>query len=94
MPIRIALSVCVLVLGSMATVAFAHAGDSYGGFGPSAATETQQIDSPPDNGTVPPDSGETLPWLQQQNQSQPDAYSVGEQPVSTEEYDMDDEGGH
>ena len=95
MQIRTALVACVLVLGTLAAITSASAGDNYSGFGPSAGTETQEIGSSPDNEVAPLDNGETLPWLQPQSQHQQDVYSVeGEQPAASEEYDMDDEGGH
>ena len=96
MPIRTALAACVLVLGTLATVTSASAGDPYGGFGPSSDTATQEIGSDPDNVTPAPDDQQTLPWLQQQSQDQQDSYgNAGEQQGSADNgYDMDDEGGH
>ena len=96
MQIRTALVACVLVLGTLAAITSASAGDNYGGFGPSAGTETQEIGSSPNNGVAPLDNGETLPWLQPQSQHQQDTYgSEGAQQGALDNgYDMDDEGGH
>ena len=96
MPIRTALAAYVLVLGTLATVTSASAGDPYGGFGPNSDTATQAIGSEPDNSAPAPDDQQTLPWLQQQSQDQQDSYgNAGEQQGSADNgYDMDDEGGH
>jgi len=96
MPIRTALVACAIAFATLATVTAVFAGDTYGGFGPSDATETQEIGSNPDNGAAPPDSDQTLPWLQQQGQHQQDTYgSEGTQQGSADQgYDTDDEGGH
>jgi hypothetical protein len=96
MPIRTALAVCVLVFGILGAVTAAGAGDPYGGFGPSASSETQEIGPNPNSGAALPEIDHTLPWLQQQSQPQQDIYgNGGAQPGSADEgYDMDDEGGH
>ena len=97
MPIRTALMACVLVLGTLATVTSASAGDPYGGFGPSSDTATQEIGSDPGNDS--PRRRPTTrpcPGIQQQSQDQQDSYgNAGEQQGSADNgYDMDDEGGH
>ncbi|MGA7456730.1 MAG: hypothetical protein WBW51_05310 [Methyloceanibacter sp.] len=94
MPIRIALVVCVLVFGSVATVTAVSAGDPYGGFGPSG-TDTPEVNTDPAN-AVAPDDQQTLPWLQQQSQNQQNNYGAEweQQSAPSGEYDMDDEGGH
>ena len=95
MPIRIALFVCALVFGSLSAVTAVYAGDTYGGFGPSAATETQETGSNSDDGAAPPAVDQTLPWLQPQSQQQGTYGSEGTQQGSVDRgYDMDDEGGH
>ena len=70
MPIRSALIACVLVLGTLAAVTSASAGDPYGGFGPSSDTATQEIGSDPGNDSPPTTDDQTLPWQQQQSQDQ------------------------
>jgi hypothetical protein len=94
MPIRIALVVCVLVFGSFAAGTAAHAGDSYGGFGPSV-TDTSKVNA--DTADAPaPDVDQTLPWLQQPSQSPQDNSGAAwdQQGAASNADDMDDEGGH
>jgi hypothetical protein len=93
MSIRIALLSCVL--GFAGSVS-AHAGDSYGGFGPSQESSGQAISSDPALEAAPSSIDQTLPWLQPQYQAQQqDSYgNTADQPVSSDTYDMDDEGGH
>jgi hypothetical protein len=97
MTIRTALVVCAVALAILTSGTAANAGDPYGGFGPSTS-----VPATPDTGADPgpaaasPDAYQTLPWLQQQSQIQPES-STGawdqQGPVSGD-YDMDDEGGH
>jgi hypothetical protein len=96
MPIRTALMACVLLLGTLAAVTSASAGDPYGGFGPSIDTATQELGSDPGNDSPPTNDDQTLPWIQQQSQDQQDSYdNAGAQQGSADNgYDMDDEGGH
>jgi hypothetical protein len=92
MPIRTALGVCALVLGLSATTA--RAGDNYGGFGPDD-TNTQETGSDADAGGSTPSADQTLPWLQQQSQNQPDAYGDGLQQGAVDDgSDVDDASGH
>jgi hypothetical protein len=92
MAIRIALLSCVLALAGSVS---AYAGDSYGGFGPSQESSNQAISSDPALESAPSGIDQTLPWLQPHYQAQPqDLYGNAEQPVSSDTYDMDDEGGH
>ena len=96
MPIRIALVVCLLVVGSFAART-ANAADPYGGFGPSPSEPaTPDTSSDPGPAEAVPEAYQPLPWLQQQSQNQPDNSSPGWEQPSTggSEYDMDDEGGH
>jgi hypothetical protein len=96
MPIRIALGVCVLVVGSLAA-GTANAADPFGGFGPSPSEPaTPDTGADPGQAEAVPDAYQTLPWLQQQSQNQPDNSSAAwdQQGASGGEYDMDDEGGH
>jgi len=96
MPIRTALVACALMFGTLSAIAAADAADNYGGFGPSAGTETQEIGSNPNNAVPPPNSDQPLPWLQQQSQHQQDTYGgEGTQQGAVEEEDPnDDEDGH
>ena len=96
MSIRSALMACVLVLGTFAAVTSASAGDSYGGFGPSSDTATQEIGSDPDNVSPPTNDDQTLPWIQPQSGDQQDVYGSesAQQGADDSGYDMDDEGGH
>jgi hypothetical protein len=93
MPIRIALLSCILALAGSVS---ADAGDSYGGFGPSQDSSTQPINADSASGSMPPGGDQTLPWLQPQHQiQQQDFYgNTADQPVASDTYDMDDEGGH
>jgi hypothetical protein len=95
MTIRTALAGCALAFATLAAGTAAYAGDPYGGFGPSE-TGTQEIGSDPDQGGPTPDAYQTLPWLQQQSQSQQDSHGGewDQQGAASDEYDMDDEGGH
>jgi hypothetical protein len=95
MTIRIALVGCVLAFATLAGTA-AHAGDPYGGFGPSA-TETPKVNADA-AGAVAPDIDQTLPWLQPQMQNQQESYSGGEwyeqRAVQDDGSDIDDASGH
>lgn len=96
MPIRIALVVCLLVIGSYAA-GTANAADPYGGFGPSPSEPaTPDASSDPGPTGAAPEAYQPLPWLQQQSQTQPDVSSApwDQQGTAAGEYDMDDEGGH
>jgi hypothetical protein len=100
MPIRIALIACALVLGTLATVTSASAGDPYGGFGPSD-TDTQEIGSDPNTGGATPDDSQNMESIQQQTQDQQDTYgSAGSQQDAVEQgednqgADNDVEDGH
>ena len=90
MPIRTALIACVLVLGTLAAVTSASAGDPNPGLA-QAATQ-QEIGSNPGNDSPPT----TVPWQQQQSQDQQNIYgSAGDEQGSADNgHDMDDEGGH
>ena len=79
MTIRTALMACALVLGTLAAITAAHAGDPYGGFGP-GDSNTQETGSDADAGGSTPAADQTLPWLQQQSQNQPDTYGDALQP--------------
>jgi hypothetical protein len=92
MTIRIALLSCVLALAGSVS---AHAGDGYGGFGPNPDSSPQIVNSDPALEAAPSGADQTLPWLQPQYQvQQQNLYGNADQPISTDTYDMDDEGGH
>ena len=96
MPIRIALVVCLLVVGNYAA-GTAYAADPYGGFGPSPTEPaTPDASSDPGPAGAAPEAYQPLPWLQQQSQDQPDNSNAAwdQQGAAGGEYDMDDEGGH
>jgi hypothetical protein len=97
MTIRTALVACAVALAILAAEAPAYAADPYGGFGPSPSEPaTQETGSDPGQAGSTPDAYQALPWLQQQSQNQPESY-VGawdRQRPASDEYDMDDEGGH
>lgn len=94
MPVRAALVGCVLLLGTLATMTAANAGDGYGGFGPSDSG-SQEIGSNPINAEPAGDESQPLPWLQQQSQSQPDNYGAWDQQGAVDDgSDVDDASGH
>jgi hypothetical protein len=96
MPIRIALVVCLFVVGSYAA-GTANAADPYGGFGPSPSEPaTPDASSDPGPAGAAPEAYQPLPWLEQQSQNQPDNSSApwDQQGAAGGESDMDDEGGH
>jgi hypothetical protein len=86
---------CALLFGTLATTA-ASAGDPYGGFGPNGDTAKQEIGSDSDNGSLPMNDDQTLPWIQPQSGDQQDVYGseATQQGSPDTGYDMDDEGGH
>jgi hypothetical protein len=94
MPIRTALTVCALMLGTLAAITGASAGDPYGGFGPSDAGTQPTSPDPVTEGSTPA-ADQTLPWLQQQSQNQPDTYGDGLQQGAVDDgSDVDDASGH
>ena len=95
MQIRTALVACVLVLGTLAAIVSASAGDNYGGFGPSNI-DTQEIGSDPDIGGPAPEDYQSMETIQPQGEAQQDIYGSesAQQGADDNGYDMDDEGGH
>jgi hypothetical protein len=88
---------CAMALAIVAIGTAAYAADPYGGFGPSPSeSATPEAGSNPDQAGGAPDAYQTLPWLQQQSQNQPESSSGAwdQQGSASGEYDMDDEGGH
>jgi hypothetical protein len=97
MTIRTALVGCTLAFATLAAGTAAHAGDPYGGFGPSVP------DTPAGNAdaanAAAPGIDLTLPWLQPQSQNQQESYSGGgewyqNRAVQDDGSDVDDASGH
>ena len=96
MPARSALMACVLVLGGLSTISAAHAGDPYGGLGPSDSG-SQEVGSNPVNAAPAQEDVQPLPWLQQQSQNQPDNSGAWDQQGAgavDDGSETDDASGH
>ena len=96
MPARSALVACVLVLGGLSTIGAAHAGDPYGGLGPSDSGSQQNGSNPVDAAPAQEDA-QPLPWLQQQSENQPDNSGAWDQQGAgavDDGSEADDASGH
>lgn len=96
MTIRTALVACAVALATLAAATAAYAGDPYGGFGPSeSAPKVPDSGSAQGGGTA--DVYQTLPWLQQPSQSQPENYGgewYQQRAVQDDGSAIDDASGH